>query len=147
MPTVQVRYSPWVKCLLTYPFIPDTLACRTMVVHLTVNEQVAGSSPAVPVMKKDTRTYADRREINKASVAKRRRAMKQLLVEERGGKCERCGYDKCIAALEWHHLDPSAKEGGIIGTTAGIVRQREEASKCILVCANCHRELHYEQKG
>ena len=53
-----------------------------------------------------------------------------------------CGYNKCIAALDFHHLDPNAKEGGIIGTTASLEKQREEAKKCILVCANCHREIH-----
>ena len=93
-------------------------------------------------MTKDKRTYADRREELKASVAKRRRAMKQMLVEEKGGACERCGYDKCVAALEFHHLDPEAKEGGIIGTTASLEKQRAEAAKCVLLCSNCHKEVH-----
>ena len=91
---------------------------------------------------KDTRTYADRREENIAAVSKRRRKMKQMLMEEKGGACEKCGYNKCVAALEFHHLDPLAKEGGIIGTTASYIRQKAEADKCILLCANCHREVH-----
>ena len=90
----------------------------------------------------ETRTYADRREANKASVIKRRRQNKLLLVEYKGGKCERCGYNKCISALEFHHLDPSTKEFGLTGNTNGIERQKKEADKCILLCANCHRELH-----
>ena len=94
---------------------------------------------------KDTRTYKDRREANKASVIKRRKLNKQLLVEYKGGKCVLCGYDKCIAALDFHHLDPSTKESKNLGTTAGIEKQKAEADKCILVCANCHREIHYKQ--
>ena len=96
-------------------------------------------------MPKETRTYADRREANKASVIKRRKQNKLLLVEYKGGKCERCGYDKCVAALEFHHLDPTTKESKNLGTTAAIEKQKAEADKCILVCANCHREIHHEQ--
>ena len=77
-----------------------------------------------------------------ASVDKRRKKNKELLVESKGGKCERCGYDKCIAALEFHHLDPSTKEFSLTGNTYGLARQMKEAEKCILVCANCHREIH-----
>lgn len=95
-------------------------------------------------MPKETRTYADRREANKASVIKRRKQNKLLLVEYKGGKCERCGYDKCIDALEFHHINPSTKETKNLGTTAAIEKQKAEADKCILVCANCHREIHHE---
>ena len=90
----------------------------------------------------DKRTYADRREQNKANVIKRRKANKKFLVEYKGGKCERCGYNKCIGALEFHHLDPSTKSFSLTGNTFGIERQKKEADKCILVCANCHREIH-----
>lgn len=63
-----------------------------------------------------------------------------------GGKCARCGYDKCLAALDFHHHDPSAKEFGIShrGVTYAIERLKKEAEKCILLCANCHREVHEE---
>ena len=63
-------------------------------------------------------------------------------VEYMGGECKECGYKKYIGALEFHHLDPSVKEGDIIGSTASLEKQRAEAKKCILVCANCHREIH-----
>ena len=98
-------------------------------------------------MSKETRTYADRREVNKASVIKRRKQNKLLLVEYKGGKCECCGYDKCIAALDFHHLDPTTKESKNLGTTVAIEKQKIEADKCILVCANCHREIHHEQRN
>jgi len=92
----------------------------------------------------DTRTYADRREYNKQSVIARRKKNKQLLVEYKGGRCERCGYDKCISALEFHHVDPETKAMKNLGTTVALSKQKEEADKCILVCANCHREIHHE---
>ena len=92
----------------------------------------------------ETRTYADRKESNKASVHKRRLTNKKILVEYKGGECQRCGYNKCISALEFHHLDPSTKEFGLTGNTNGIERQKKEADKCILLCANCHREEHHK---
>ena len=64
--------------------------------------------------------------------------------ESRGGKCIRCGYSTCIKALEFHHLDPMQKDFGL--STKSLSRDinvlREEASKCIVLCANCHAEEH-----
>lgn len=78
-------------------------------------------------------------------VAHRRRKVKILLVEYKGGKCQRCGYDKCIGALEFHHKDVTQKEFGISqkGETKGLSSLKKEVDKCELVCANCHREIHY----
>jgi len=90
----------------------------------------------------DTRTYTDRRQTNIDSVSKRRKQNKLALLEYKGGCCERCGYNKCVAALEFHHLDPTTKEFPLNGNTYGLERQKKEADKCILVCANCHREIH-----
>ena len=78
------------------------------------------------------------------AVQKRREKTKKLLVEYKGGKCEICGYNKCISALEFHHLDPNEKDFGIDakGYTRSIEANKQEVDKCILVCANCHREIH-----
>ena len=62
--------------------------------------------------------------------------------QHRGGKCERCGYNKCIKALEFHHLDPSKKDFTISNDHFKLAEAVEESKKCILICANCHRELH-----
>lgn len=71
-----------------------------------------------------------------------RRRQKENLVEEFGGKCSSCGYSKCLDALEFHHIDPSTKNFGLSAIwRIGLVRAREEAKKCILLCANCHREV------
>jgi transposase len=77
------------------------------------------------------------------SVARRRRKLKALLVAERGGRCALCGYDRCVAALEFHHVDPSQKRLGISynGVTLSLEALRAEADKCVLVCSNCHAEL------
>ena len=62
-----------------------------------------------------------------------------------GNKCSICGYDKCSAALEFHHTDRSLKEFEIGGAKYGWAKMKKEIEKCILLCANCHRELHYSE--
>ena len=53
-----------------------------------------------------------------------------------------CGYDKNISALEFHHLDPNEKDFTISGTKCGWNDLQKELDKCIMICANCHREIH-----
>ena len=65
----------------------------------------------------------------------------KLKIKE-GGKCIRCGYDKCISALEFHHKDPSKKDFGISDDNMRLKEAVEEVKKCILICSNCHREFH-----
>lgn len=65
----------------------------------------------------------------------------------RGGACEICGYCKNIAALEFHHKNPEEKEFNVdMRKFSNMTLEKLEAEleKCILVCANCHRELHNE---
>lgn len=78
------------------------------------------------------------------AVKRRRDKIKELSIEYKGGKCCICGYNKCHSALEFHHLDPEAKDFGIgaHGYTRSWEEVKKELNKCILVCANCHRELH-----
>ena len=95
-------------------------------------------------MKKETKTYADRRKSNILSVAKRRRKIRAKAVAHAGGKCIRCGYNKYMEVLEFHHKDPSQKIFGIgqNGLTRSWEKVKAETEKCDLLCANCHRELH-----
>lgn len=76
-------------------------------------------------------------------VSRRRRNVKRILVEEAGGKCLICGYDRCQRVLQFHHLDPSTKDFhlGEAGATRSLARSRAEARKCVLLCANCHGEV------
>ncbi len=53
---------------------------------------------------KDARTYADRAEYLKTAVVKRRKTLRKQAVEYKGAKCQLCGYNKCIEALEFHHF-------------------------------------------
>ena len=89
-----------------------------------------------------------RREWNKKNrkrKAKRHREYRQKRkkqqVDAKGGRCQICGYDKCIAALEFHHPNPKNKRGEPGGM--GDANSWKEIEKCILVCSNCHREIHY----
>lgn len=77
-----------------------------------------------------------------AAVARRRRKIKEILVEESGGKCAICGYDKCLAALQFHHLDPDQKDFGVGEYSKSIDKLRVEVKKCQLLCSNCHAEIH-----
>ena len=69
---------------------------------------------------------------------------KKILVGNAGGKCCRCGYNKNLKALHFHHLDPSQKkhELGMANLVKSIDLLQKEADKCILLCANCHAEEH-----
>jgi transposase len=77
------------------------------------------------------------------AVSRRRRKVKQTLVEEAGGACQLCGYARCIAALEFHHREPREKSFALShrGVARSLARARAEAAKCILLCANCHAEV------
>jgi len=73
----------------------------------------------------------------------RRRAIKQKAIEYKGGKCQKCGYNKCAGAMDFHHLDPKAKDFTISGNFGKWENIKNELDKCILLCKNCHSELHY----
>ena len=90
------------------------------------------------------RTYSDRAAYIIKAVAKRRLKLRTMAKEYKGGKCTLCGYNKYLGALDFHHLDPSKKDFGISvdGFTRSWEKIKRELDKCILICANCHREVH-----
>jgi len=74
--------------------------------------------------------------------------LKKRVIEYMGGKCCRCGYQQCIAALELHHPNPVIKEMGwdkLRKRTFEFIIQHIEEQGLVLICANCHREEHYEE--
>lgn len=74
------------------------------------------------------------------SFAKRR---KSNLAEVLGGKCCICGFNDFIEALEFHHVNPEEKSFALTSSVMySLDKQLEEAKKCILLCANCHRGVH-----
>ena len=66
----------------------------------------------------------------------------KLAIEYKGGKCIFCGYSKCVRSLQFHHCDRTKKDFNISAVSYSWERMKIELDKCILVCANCHGEIH-----
>lgn len=80
--------------------------------------------------------------------AKRSQKRKKIeIIERYGGKCQKCGYDKCINALEFHHLYDKKEKPSYIIIRWKWEKVKKELDKCALLCANCHRETHYVPDG
>jgi hypothetical protein len=80
-------------------------------------------------------------------VNRRRFSLKQKAVDYLGGKCIDCGYNRCLQALEFDHIDPSQKEFTISGRHCfSWEKVKLELDKCVLRCANCHRERHANER-
>jgi len=81
---------------------------------------------------------------NKAAVDRFRKNLKLKAVEYMGGACSICGYDKYVGALQFHHRDPDEKDFGISshGHTRKWESIKEELDKCVMLCGNCHSEVH-----
>ena len=78
-------------------------------------------------------------------VKKSRHNLKRRLLYVMGDKCCICGYNKCPSALEFHHLDPEQKDFTLAkNANVAFEKAAQELRKTILVCANCHREIHAE---
>lgn len=91
--------------------------------------------------------YKRCKKCNNEKVMRRHQKVKRLLVESAGGKCIRCGYDKEVSALQFHHRDPKTKSFGIAQKmySTKIALLKKELEKCDLICANCHFEIHAGQ--
>jgi hypothetical protein len=82
---------------------------------------------------------------NSCNANRKRLHFKSKCVEYKGGKCEKCGYNKCLRALSFHHTDPTKKDFGISDSHCRkweVVKT--ELNKCLILCENCHMELHDE---
>ncbi|KKU44761.1 MAG: hypothetical protein UX64_C0046G0002 [Microgenomates group bacterium GW2011_GWC2_46_7] len=92
----------------------------------------------------EKRRYSDRPGYLSHFVSERRRKLKRMAVELKGGCCQICGYNKYVGALDFHHVDEGMKSFDLSsrGLTRSWDRIKEEINKCVLVCANCHREVH-----
>ncbi len=84
---------------------------------------------------------------DKLTVADWRRNLKKKAVEYKGGECEICGYKRCVGALVFHHF--GGKDFGIAaaGRTVSWELVKQEIDKCLLLCANCHAEVHEEERS
>lgn len=84
---------------------------------------------------------------NIEKVTRSRRRKKELLVQYKGGECEKCGLKTDIVDVyDFHHIDPSQKEFGLAnkGKNLSLDECKKEVDKCLLVCKNCHAIIHYE---
>lgn len=93
-----------------------------------------------PQKYKDSYDYEKR----KPYLIKRLRELKIKYVNMLGGKCSICGYNKCLNALEFHHINPKTKNynyhKGFTATSTKKILEAIEKKEIILLCANCHRE-------
>ncbi len=85
---------------------------------------------------------------NYVSQQGRGRRRRQSLIRQKSGRCERCGYNRNEAALAFHHIDPASKSFPLdlrsCSNTSWEVLVAE-AQKCMLLCLNCHAEIHNPQ--
>ena len=82
---------------------------------------------------------------------KKRKARNQKWFQEykTNLSCEICGYDRCPGAIDFHHRIPTDKKaniGRLVQNGNSLKMIQEEIDKCQILCSNCHRELHYEEK-
>jgi len=90
-------------------------------------------------------TEEEKRKKNYWHVKSRRQKLKEMAVEHLGGKCQICGYSKCIRALDFHHRDSKTKDFSISkNCNMAWNKILVELEKCDLLCSNCHREVHHE---
>lgn len=85
------------------------------------------------------------RERNYNHVKTYRQKIKDRAVEYKGGSCVKCGYNKCTRALEFHHNNPNEKDFHLSSyKVLSWDKIKDELDKCIMVCSNCHKEIHFE---
>jgi predicted HNH restriction endonuclease len=72
----------------------------------------------------------------------RRKKIREKAVIYKGGKCKICGYNRCLASMDFHHLDPMTKNFSIAARMSSFKAIQKELDLCVLLCSNCHREVH-----
>lgn len=92
---------------------------------------------------KKTKTHKLDKLCASCSVNKRRMWIKGMLIAYKGGKCIKCGYNKCSQALIFHHRNPDEKSFTISGKYClSMAKLKAEADKCDLLCCRCHAETY-----
>lgn len=86
----------------------------------------------------------ERKELYKMTLYRRALQRRKNLYDQKGGKCQKCGYSKCARALSFHHRNPYEKKFGLTLNnlwSKNINEINQEAEKCDLLCSNCHAEV------
>lgn len=114
--------------------------CRTRSKYLN---KVAKVDSLKELAKREGMSYPEfLRHKGSTSVVDYRKRMKLKAIEYKGGFCVICGYSRSVRALTFHHLDPRRKDFSISGKTFLWEKVKAELDKCVLVCSNCHAEIH-----
>ena len=94
--------------------------------------------------------YRKKKQYYLDKAAERRKKVRQEFEQFKSTlKCEKCG-ESHIACLDFHHKDPQEKDIEIshaVGRSWGVGKLKKEIDKCVILCSNCHRKLHYEEKN
>lgn len=82
---------------------------------------------------------------NQRTYKKQKETVLDYMLSRGGARCQQCGYDRCIGALEFHHRNPTEKDPSW-NRGWKIDKLKIELDKCDILCANCHREVHAEMR-
>jgi hypothetical protein len=122
------------------------LDCSPWGCHNTKKKHISDKGIVCSVCKKiyDYRKKLDSRTIcYSCKVNERRYKVKQRCVNYKGGKCAVCDYNRCLQALQFHHVNPKEKDFQISGKHClSWEKIKKELDKCVLLCNRCHAELH-----
>lgn len=137
---------------LSYATVRHWLRKHGLQTRRATRLKVVEASPSEPMLRcpehgigphvRGSDGYLRCRRCRAAAVARRRARVRATLIAEAGGRCMICGYDGHPAALQFHHLNRATKLFTVCdGGTRSMARMREEAGKCVLLCANCHAQV------
>ena len=99
------------------------------------------------IRKRNNEYYIKHKEHLNTITTNRRISRRTEILNYKGGKCKKCGYNKCIQVLELHHKIPKNKEFTINNVLTSknynFNKIKKELNKCDILCSICHREIHY----
>lgn len=141
------RHSKRIKCYDCVPYDPKRFSFKKSDTYYCPRCRTTKSSNEFFCDLEGKRNYQYCRPCQKEYLINKQQIFKQICIDYKGGKCQICGYDKCQAAFDFHHLDPSKKDFNISRYKGVIMtdKVKDELDKCILLCANCHREKHFNE--
>lgn len=127
-------------CLICSPFKQH----NTKKIHLPQSSKRCGHSRYYKSMTQEQKNAYNADIYIYQKQQRNKRKIKLVLLK--GGQCEKCGYNKNLHALQFHHINPKEKLFNINGREM-YSRSMEvlinECNKCQLLCSNCHAEYHY----
>lgn len=119
--------------------LQKTINCYSKYSKYTIREILIKSGNYITKNKKNKK---EQNKTNSLTVINWKKNKRKQLIEYKGGKCKICGYNKCEQALDFHHINPKDKNFNISSNSYSFDKMKKEVDKCILLCANCHREIH-----